>query len=140
MVLPPLSSGGSILARSFSGESIAAIRPPTRAEIMDMARDLTTHDRNEAYGDPYPNMKDIAGMMSAYLCGKYGSVLSAELTAEDACWFQVFTKASRTFKSFKMDNYIDAVAYAAMAGECREIEENRDAQNNAERYSVAEKG
>jgi hypothetical protein len=118
----------------------ANLRPPARAQILDRAMQLTVHDRNAAYGDPYPNMKDIAGMMSAYLMGKYGHLGVNHLTAEDACWFQVFTKASRTFKSFKLDNYDDAVAYAAMAGECREIEESLNAQNNAERYSVAEKG
>jgi hypothetical protein len=93
-----------------------------RADILAEAAKLTTGDRNAAYGHPHNNLTHMANMVAAYLRGKTGYTLA--LTAEDMAWIMVFAKASRTVATRKDDNYIDAAAYAAIAGECREISES----------------
>jgi hypothetical protein len=95
-----------------------------RADILAEAAKLTTGDRNAAYGHPHDNLTHMADMASAYLTGKHGCILS--LDAEDMAWIMVFAKVSRTVATYKDDNYIDAAAYAAIAGECREILEGVD--------------
>lgn len=91
----------------------------TRADILAEATRLTTGDRNASYGHPFTNLTHIANMVTAFLRGKYGEM--AALDAEDMAWIMVFAKAARTVAAHKDDNYIDAAAYAAIAGECREI-------------------
>jgi hypothetical protein len=91
----------------------------TRDEMLSEAIRLTTGDRNAAYGHPYDNLTHMANMVSAYLSGKRGVDLA--LDAEDMAWIMIMAKASRTVASPKDDNYIDAAAYAAIAGECRTI-------------------
>lgn len=94
-----------------------------REAILAEAARLTCGDRNASYGPPYDNLTHMAQMVSGYLAGKYGA--STKLDAEDMAWIMVFAKASRTVASFKADNYVDAAAYAAIAGECRETAELR---------------
>lgn len=95
----------------------------SRKAILEEAIRLTCGDRNESYGPPYDNLTHMAQMVSGYLTGKYGAATT--LDAEDMAWIMVFAKASRTVQTFKADNYIDAAAYAAIAGECREAAEIR---------------
>jgi hypothetical protein len=90
-----------------------------RADILAEATRLTTGDRNASYGQPHDNLTHMADMATAFLRGKYGEM--AALDSEDMAWIMVFAKASRTVATHKRDNYIDAAAYAAIAGECREI-------------------
>jgi hypothetical protein len=90
-----------------------------RADILAEATRLTTGDRNASYGSPFTNLQHMADMVTAFLCGKYGDIIA--LDAEDMAWIMIFAKASRTVATYKDDNYIDAAAYAAIAGECREI-------------------
>lgn len=94
----------------------------TRDEMLTEAIRLTTGDRNASYGHPYDNLTMMANMVSAYLSGKCGIDLAFD--AEDMAWIMVMAKASRTIVANKGDNYIDAAAYAAIAGECRHILEN----------------
>jgi len=95
-----------------------------RADILAEAAKLTTGDRNAAYGHPYDNLTHMADMVSAYINGKYGCFVG--LNAEDMAWIMVTAKMSRSVATHKDDNYIDAAAYAAIAGECREIIEGAD--------------
>lgn len=90
-----------------------------REQILAEAAKLTSGDRNAAYGAPYSNLTHMADMVTAYIHGKYG--FSSCLNAEDMAWIMVLAKASRTVASYKDDNYIDAAAYSAIAGECRAI-------------------
>ena len=90
-----------------------------RGRILRDADALTTSVRNESYGEPYDNLSAIALLQSAYLEAKYPTNYEG-LTAEDVAWLNVLQKIARTFHpSFHNDNYIDAAAYAAIAGECR---------------------
>ena len=85
-----------------------------RADILAEAAKLTTGDRNDAYGHPHDNLTHMADMVTAFLRGKYGEM--AALDSEDMAWIMVFAKVSRTVATYKDDNYIDAAAYAAIAG------------------------
>lgn len=92
-----------------------------REQLLADAARLTGGDRNEAYGHPFTNLTHMADMVTAYIHGKYG--FSNTLNAEDMAWIMVLAKISRTVASLKDDNYIDAAAYSAIAGECRTISE-----------------
>lgn len=95
---------------------------PPRADILHEAIRLTCGSRNESYGPPSINLGDCAELWSAYINAKYaGTTLDRMqfcLTAEDVAWLNVLQKIARTFQSLKADNYTDAAAYAAIAGEC----------------------
>lgn len=100
---------------------------PIRVDLLDTAKALTEGDRDKEYGTPYVNLTDCAQLWSAYLWGKYNGRLPETedvasvflLTAEDVAWLNVLQKIARTFSgNVKLDTYIDAAAYAAIAGEC----------------------
>ncbi len=103
---------------------------PTRVQTLEMAINLTGGDRNRSYGPPYDNLSDCANLWNAYMNSKMGcfvptgdGVYKANLTAEDVAWFMVLVKMTRSFNhGYHPDNYTDAAAYSAIAGECREIE------------------
>ena len=93
-----------------------------RLEYLATAAKLTSGDRDREYGNPYDNLSDCAMLWSAYIKGKYtliDDIGSLQLTAEDVAWLNVLQKIARTFAGrAKTDTYIDAAAYAAIAGEC----------------------
>lgn len=90
-----------------------------RERLLHEAASLTGGDRNKAYGPPHKNLTDMAGMVAAYLKMRHG--VDLPLTSEDMAWIMVMAKISRTAFALKDDNYVDAAAYAAIAGECRSI-------------------
>lgn len=103
---------------------------PRRVQMLETASKLTSGDRDKEYGKPYYNLSAAALLYTAYIIGKFrGHIIDEknfELTAEDVAWLNVQTKISRTFSgNVKPDTYVDAAAYAAIAGECAE-EEVRD--------------
>ena len=83
-----------------------------RKEILDTARDLICLDRNEQYGEPEECFQEIANIWSAYL--------QSPIKPADVAMMLALMKVGRTKTGkFSVDNYIDAAAYAAIAGECR---------------------
>jgi hypothetical protein len=90
-----------------------------RENILIEAANLTAGDRNKAYGAPHDNLTYMARLVQAYLFGKHN--VDLELDSEDMAWIMLMAKVSRTGASHKHDNYVDASAYAAIAGECRQI-------------------
>jgi len=100
----------------------------TRVQYLQTAIALTAGDRDKEYGPPYVNLTDCAALFSAYIAAKYrGKIVAANsfvLTAEDVAWLNVLQKMARTFSGQpKPDTYIDAAAYAAIAGECAQMED-----------------
>jgi hypothetical protein len=93
---------------------------PRRVQTLETAIKLTAGDRNKAYGPPYGNLSDCALLWDAYLAIRGGKPVDAEAVA----WMNVLQKIARSCQpGYHPDNYTDAAAYAAIAGECREIEE-----------------
>jgi len=104
---------------------------PTRVTMLETAKLLTSGDRNNSYGPPHDNLKDCAHMWEAYLNNKFGAIqlqpdgsYAVRITAEDVAWMMTLLKMTRTFyPGYHPDNYVDGACYAAIAGECREIED-----------------
>lgn len=104
-------------------DEVTAEQKPTRVKILDRAGVLTAGDRNKSYGPPEQNLTNIAGLWTAYIDQKYGGGFA--FNAEDVAWMQVLLKAARSMQDgYHEDNYVDAAAYAGIAGECRNIWEN----------------
>lgn len=84
-----------------------------RSDILTTAKNLTEGDRNDSYGDPYTNLSHAADLWNAYL-GTRG------IKARDVANMMVLVKLGRAKCGAlgHFDNYIDAAAYAAIAGEC----------------------
>ena len=87
---------------------------PLRIDILGIAAQLTGTDRQKVYGDAKTNMTHFAGMLTAYFAPK-----GVEFSAEDAAMIMVLAKNSRVaVGKYHLDNYVDAAAYVAIAGEC----------------------
>lgn len=104
--------------------SLAAKSP--RGRMLVRACALTTGDRNATYGEPFDNMSNFADLLEGYFRMRgWITENTSAVTAEDAAWIMVLAKMARTAEGSlpaHPDNYIDAAAYAAMAGECSLIE------------------
>ena len=103
---------------------ISAIKQPkpTRVQTLETAISLTGGDRNRTYGPPINNLTDCAELWNAYIRAKQRATDKRELDAEDVAWMMVLVKMTRSFQAgYHADNYTDATAYSAIAGECREI-------------------
>lgn len=102
---------------------------PTRVTMLEVAKALTGGDRNKAYGPPFDNLSDCSTLWNAYINSKWGCLkvqadgsYKVDLNAEDVAWMMTLVKMTRSFQpGYHPDNYIDSAAYAAIAGECREI-------------------
>lgn len=102
---------------------------PTRVRMLEIARNLTGGDRNKSYGPPFDNLSDCSNLWNAYINSKWGCLKAqvdgsyrVELNAEDVAWMMTLVKMTRSFHpGYHPDNYVDATAYSAIAGECREI-------------------
>ncbi len=100
---------------------------PTRVQTLETAIGLTNGDRNKAYGPPINNLTDCAELWNAYIRAKQRATNNLELDAEDVAWMMVLVKMTRSFqRGYHPDNYTDASAYSAIAGECREILSKKD--------------
>lgn len=89
-----------------------------RLEILAEASALTGESRNKEYGEPRDNLEDCALLWRSYLLAKYSDTSLVHFSAEDVAWLNVLQKIARTFRGVpKPDTYIDAAAYAAIAGE-----------------------
>jgi len=87
---------------------------PTRLHILARAAEVTGGERQDSYGPVRLNMQRIADLWTAYLA------CEVCITADDAAWMMVLLKMARSgADGYHEDNYIDAAAYAAIAGECR---------------------
>lgn len=90
--------------------------------IAAAATSLVGGDRKQAYGDVISGLTRIAILWNAHLhaTGKAGS---KPLTARDVAWMMVNLKQARAFTGpFRVDNYIDAAGWAAIAGEAATTE------------------
>ncbi len=97
-----------------------------RGDLLTKAQALTEGARQKSYGDPFRNMSAFADLLEGYFRAKgWITENHAAVTAEDAAWLMVLAKMARASDSELLghpDNYIDAAAYAAMAGECATVE------------------
>jgi hypothetical protein len=106
-----------------------------RLRILATAAKLTGGTRDKTYGDPFINMTNTASIIGGYLQARGLIDNPADLTAEDAAMILVCVKISRTCHRGlpHEDNYVDAAAYLAMAGECAEAEREVEALTEVQR-------
>lgn len=93
-----------------------------REAILHEAADLTGGDRNKTYGDPAPNL--------ALTYRLFGEIMTANSEgpepmgeAEAGALMLVCAKLARiaTGPAYHRDNYVDAAAYMAIAGEVAQV-------------------
>ena len=90
-----------------------------RKELLEKAIEVTCNSRQAEYGTPDNNLSNTARLWNAYLTAKYLHT-PIVITAEDVAWLNVLQKVSRaTSGQAGDDTYLDAAAYAAIAGEVR---------------------
>lgn len=90
----------------------------SRADILDEAKHIVTHDRNEQYGKPEDSFAAIAAIWDAQLKA-FGFGRVEPLTAGEAAQLMCGLKLARaaTAVNPKADTFIDLAGYAACAGE-----------------------
>jgi len=89
----------------------------TKEEILALAKEMVSKDRNETHGDAFKNHAEIAEFWNIFLDGKLRPM--ANITAADVAIMMILLKISRTTQGekFNLDNYVDMAGYAAIAGE-----------------------
>ena len=81
-----------------------------RTEVLNQANQITTGERQEAYGTPEDNFTKIAAMWSAYL--------DVVIKPEDVASMMILLKTARVASGQKVaDNWVDIAGYAACGGE-----------------------
>jgi len=89
----------------------------TKEEILALAKEMVSKDRNDTHGDAFKNHAEIAEFWNIFLDGKLRPM--ANITAADVAIMMILLKISRTTQGekFNLDNFIDMAGYAAIAGE-----------------------
>lgn len=81
------------------------------------AMNLVGGDRREAYGDAMEHYSALAKLVNGYL-ESVGKAAETPLNALDLVTILELLKINRrNFGPFKIDNFVDQVGYAAVAGE-----------------------
>lgn len=123
------SYSGSLQSGSLIGQD-----KPTRQVALEEAIKLTTGDRNAAYGEPYTNMKVLAGMVREYM----GSRPMSSFTAADMAAVNILIKLSRiSGNPTHRDSWVDAAAYAGIGLECANAvlnDQMKDSITKKEKY------
>ncbi len=89
------------------------VKPNPRAELLDEAKKIVLTDRNQDYGDPEDNFRDIAAMMDIM----FENVDKFE--PYHAAIMGLIIKMSRLKTSpKKMDHWTDVAGYAACGWDC----------------------
>lgn len=92
---------------------------PTAKPVLLEAQQLIHGEREEAYGHPADNLRNIAAQWSLYLSQRYHSDI--RLLPEDVCWMMADLKKARQMHLPKMDNLIDAAGYIGLIQRCEEL-------------------
>lgn len=87
-----------------------------RIEILKRAIEVTGGERQDSYGPVKDNLSNIAEFWQVYLTQRNETLVVVE--AQDVAWMMTMLKAARSMAGYHEDNYVDAAAYAAIAGEC----------------------
>lgn len=88
--------------------------PPTRSDILDMAKRCVCGDREQDYGSPEANFERIGFLWSIYLSGNLHNLLKPEDVAAMLALLKIARIASGHAKA---DNWVDLAGYAACGGE-----------------------
>jgi len=85
-----------------------------RREILRLAEELVTGDRDHQHGPAHANMARIAKFWTAYLSFTDSEF---EVTPSDVCAMMILLKVSRLSNRFRDDTFIDIAGYASLGAE-----------------------
>lgn len=92
---------------------------PKRVQLAQTAARLITGERQNDYGPPVVNFQRIANLWNAHM---ETNIFTPRKVAE----LMLLLKMARTITSPTEDSYIDAIGYAAIAGELADLEREAD--------------
>jgi hypothetical protein len=119
---PPIPRGGIRYGTTTTTTSANTPKkePVTtkREEILDEASKLITQDRQEQYGPPEENFKNIADVWNV----RFKNKLTEPFTPADVAAAMALLKIVRDMAGYKEDSAIDAAAYIALYAELSEKE------------------
>ena len=85
-------------------------------EILQKTLKLVSGSRHDTHGDKVLNHENIARLWTGYIQNKFKLTLT--ILPEDVANLMALLKIARTQQGgFNLDDYIDASAYSAIAGE-----------------------
>ena len=91
--------------------------PPSRADILDMAKRCVCGDREQDYGSPEDNFERIGTLWEVYMAGKC-TACDVCIQAEDVAAMLALLKIARIASGHgKTDNWVDLAGYASCGGE-----------------------
>ena len=89
-----------------------------KENILELAKQLVSNDREGTHGDAKKNHEQIAEFWNIYLDDKLR--MAAAITSDDVATMMALLKVSRSQRGKKnVDDYVDAAAYMAIAGELK---------------------
>ena len=89
-----------------------------KEEILKKAEELVTGDRNKTHGDAFQNHAEIAEFWNIFLDDKLKPFTA--ITSDEVAAMMALLKISRSQRGkANVDDYVDASAYMAIAGELK---------------------
>ena len=95
-----------------------------RAMVLDAAKEIVCHDRNDQYGEPEDNFAVIAKLWEAYLTARCAGIdingkACVDVGAKEVADMMILFKVGRAATALETstDTYIDIAGYAACAAE-----------------------
>ncbi len=89
-----------------------------KENILELAKQLVSNDREGTHGDAKKNHEQIAEFWNIYLDDKLKPM--SAITSDDVATMMALLKVSRSQRGKKnVDDYVDAAAYMAIAGELK---------------------
>jgi hypothetical protein len=96
-----------------------------RQQLLQTAMNITSADRNKAYGDPENNFRNIAVYWSQHLSASTG--LEIVLSPSDVASMMMLMKLARlSTNPTHYDSILDVAGYAACAADCIAAEQNKN--------------
>jgi hypothetical protein len=103
---------------TFSTGLALKTKSKVKENILDLAKSLVSNDREVTHGDARQNHEQIAEFWNIFLDNKLKPM--AAITCDDVAIMMALLKISRSTQGkMNMDDYIDAAAYLAIAGELK---------------------
>lgn len=88
-----------------------------RQQILEEAVTIITADREKSYGKPEDSFDAISEYWSVYLHQRGLMSYDRRLNSKDVAMLMTLLKIARMKHKFKLDNFVDAAGYIAIAGE-----------------------
>lgn len=85
-----------------------------RRKLLEEAIEITSRDRNQAYGNPEDNFRNIANLWTAIHTARHGFLPSTQFNAADVALFCIAIKLARlSTNQTHRDSAVDIAGYAA---------------------------